>query len=502
MTRVRRRRGPILLNAALAVALVTGAGFGYAAVNDDGKSSGTPRVRTAAVARGTVLASVSASGTLVSPSDTGVSFGASGKVTAVNVKVGDQVKTGQVLARMDTAQADEDLAAAQSGVDVAQANLDKAEKGTPVSSGGQGGSGGSGGGSNGQQADVRPAAAGADETATEPAAGSSATPRPQTSGSGKQTPAPTVTVTITKTVAASPTPSPSTTVDAAQVAQAQNALVQAQNKLAQAQRAVDATVLKAPNDGVVASVAGKVGDTVGTSGGSGSGSTGGSSGGSGGNSGSSASSSTPSGFVVLTNPGGMQAAASFSEADAGKIKTGQAAVVTLNVDSTVKRNAKVVSINPLPDSGGSSGSVKYSARVALDGDLSTLRTGQTASIQVVVQEADNALYVPAGAVTGTGTTGTVQVDVAGNTERRQVELGVKGDQTTQILTGLNEGDLVVIGIQGTTGTGTGSTGQTGTGTTRGGLGGGGLGGGGGAGSLGIPSGAGGGGGAGFGGGGR
>lgn len=497
MTRVRRRRGPILLNAALAVALVTGAGFGYAAVNDDGKSSGTPRVRTAAVARGTVLASVSASGTLVSPSDTGVSFGASGKVTVVNVKVGDQVKAGQVLAQMDTAQADEDLAAAQSGVDVAQTNLDKAEKGTAVqSSGGQGSGGGSGGGSNSQQADVRPAAAGADRTATEPAAGSSATPRPETSGSGKQTPAPTVTVTITKTVAASPTPSPSTTVDAAQVAQAQNALVQAQNKLAQAQRALDATVLKAPNDGVVASVAGKVGDTVGTSGGSGSGSTGGGSGSGGsGNSGSSSSSGTPSGFVVLTNPGGMQAAASFSEADAGKIKAGQAAVVTLNVDSTIKRNAKVVSINPLPDSGGSSGSVKYSARVALDGDLSTLRTGQTASIQVVIQEADNALYVPSGAVTGTGTTGTVQVDVAGSTERRQVELGVKGDQTTQILTGLKEGDLVVIGIQGTTGTGTGSTGQTGTGTTRGGLGGGGGGGG----SLGIP---GGGGGAGFGGGGR
>lgn len=500
MTRVRRRRGPILLNAALAVALVTGAGFGYAAVNDDGKSSGTPRVRTAAVARGTVLASVSASGTLVSPSDTGVSFGASGKVTAVNVKVGDQVKAGQVLARMDTAQADEDLAAAQSGVQVAQANLDKAEKGTPVQSsggqGGNGGNGGSGGGSNGQQADVRPAAAGADRTATEPAAGSSATPRPQTSGSGTQTPAPTVTVTITKTVVASPTPSPSTTVDAAQVAQAQNALVQAQNKLAQAQRALDATVLKAPNDGVVASVAGKVGDTVGTSGGSGSGATGGSGGS--GNSGSTSGGSTPSGFVVLTNPGGMQAAASFSEADAGKIKAGQAAVVTLNVDSTVKRNAKVVSINPLPDSGGSSGSVKYSARVALDGDLSTLRTGQTASIQVVVQEADNALYVPAGAVTGTGATGTVQVDVAGRTERRQVELGVKGDQTTQILTGLDEGDLVVIGIQGTTGTGAGSTGQTGTGTTRGG-----FGGGGGAGSLGIPGGgSGGGGGTGFGGGGR
>ncbi|GAA4951440.1 hypothetical protein GCM10023205_10370 [Yinghuangia aomiensis] len=495
-----RRRGPILINAALAVALLTGAGFGYAAVNDSGKSSSTQRVRTSAVARGTVLASVSASGTLVSPSDTGVSFGASGKVTEVDVKVGDQVKTGQVLARMDATQADEDLAAAQSGVTVAQANLDKAEKGTAVQSSGGGGSGGGNSGNSGSaQADVRPAAAGADETASEPAAGSSATPRPETSG-GKQTSAPTVTVTITKTVAASPTPSPSTTVDAAQVAQAQNALVQAQNKLAQAQRAVDGTVLKAPNDGVVASVAGKVGDTVGSSGSSasGSGSTGGGTGGSG-NSGSSSSSSTPSGFVVLTNPGGMQATASFSEADAGKIKAGQAAVVTLNVDSSVKRNAKVVSINPLPDSGGSSGSVKYSARVALDGDLSTLRTGQTASIQVVIQQADNALYVPAGAVTGTGTTGTVQVDVAGRTERRQVELGVKGDQTTQIVSGLNEGDLVVTGIQGTTGTGTGATGQQGTGTTRGGAGGAaGFGGAGGAGGLTLP----GGGGAGFGGGGR
>ncbi|MFD0329693.1 hypothetical protein ACFQZC_19630 [Streptacidiphilus monticola] len=62
-----RRRRTVLLNCLLAAALATGAGVAYATVGESsasGKSAGT---RTATVQRGTVTATVSGSGSLVSP---------------------------------------------------------------------------------------------------------------------------------------------------------------------------------------------------------------------------------------------------------------------------------------------------------------------------------------------------------------------------------------------------------------------------------------------------
>ncbi|MYW03148.1 biotin/lipoyl-binding protein [Streptomyces sp. SID3343] len=480
MRRVRLRRKSVLINVALATAMLTGAGFAYAAVEGDDGGTPSTRVRTGKVTKGTVMATVSASGALSSPSDAGVSFAAAGKVTEVDVKVGDTVKAGQVLARIDPTQAQEALDAAKSGVVVAQANLTKAKQGTPVQ---QNGGGGGNGGSGNQGADVqntvlrgstspRPTP---DATATAPPSGSASPPVAE--------PRTTVTVIVTKTPTA--TPSPSTTVDAAAVTQAEAALVTANNKVVDAQRALDGCVLTAPSAGIVASVSGKVGDSVsaGSSGSSGSGGSGstsaGGAGGSGGQGASSGSSAAASGFVVLANPTGMQSKVSFSEADAAKVKAGQPATVTMNVDTATKLNGHVVSVNPLPDSGASAGSVKYGATIALDGDVSTLRTGQTANVSVVVAQADAALQVPSAAVTGTGSAATVRILVDGVEQRRTVGVGVVGDQTTQVVSGLTEGEEIVIGttaVAGSTGSGAtgGRAGQSTRGASAGVTGGGGL----------------------------
>jgi hypothetical protein len=151
----------------------------------------------------------------------------------------------------------------------------------------------------------------------------------------------------------------------------------------------------------------------------------------------------------------------------------------MNVDSATKLNGHVVSVNPLPDSGASAGSVKYGATIALDGDVSTLRTGQTANISVVVAQADAALQVPSTAVTGTGSTATVRALVDGVEQRRTVTVGVVGDQTTQIVSGLTEGEEIVVGttaVTGSTGTGTagGRSGSSTRGATAGTTGGGGI----------------------------
>ncbi|MEU3502336.1 biotin/lipoyl-binding protein, partial [Streptomyces hundungensis] len=378
-----RRRKAVLLNSVLGVAVLAGAGGAYAAVTSHDSAPARSGERTVAVTKGTVLATVSGSGALASPSDAGVNFSTGGRLTEVDVKPGDKVARGQILGRVDATAADETLAQDEASLTAAQANLTKVREGQPSSST----AAGSGSGS-----------------ATRGGAGSA------------------------------PVPAATPTVDPAQLAQAEAQLTQAQNAVDAARRAVEGTTLKAPVAGTVASVSAKVGDTVpGTGATSPSGGGGGSGGSNASNSASSSagsgSGSTLSGFVVLTDPTGMQVTANFSEADALKVKPGQAATVTLNAEPGTVLNAKVLAVSSLPvssgsGSGGSNGSgsaVQYAATLTLTSPTAQLRTGLSASIQVVTGEASGALSVPTAAVTGTGANRTVTVVKAdGSTVRTPV----------------------------------------------------------------------------------
>lgn len=411
-----RRRGAVLVNSALGVALVGAAALAYTTL-DSGTSTpaGKAQVRTATVAKGTVLATVSGTGTLTSPTDAAQDFTTGGKLTAVKVAVGDAVKKGQVLATVDTTAAQQQVDAAQAALTTANANLTKAQAGVtttttqqipgtaqPSSGGGSGGSGNAGSGG----------AAGGGERG----AGVSSTPAPQTT-----------TITTTK-------------VDEAAVAQAQQQVATAQTNLANARAALAGTTLTASVDGTVASITGKVGDTLG--GGTASGSSTGKS------SGTAATSATPSGFIVLTNPTGMQVSANFSELDSLKLKKGEAATVTLNAQSDTKLNATVLSVSSLPASSGGTGgatAVQYAATLQITGDTSKLRTGLSATVAVVTGEADNALSLPTAALAGTGAERTATVvHPDGATERVTVGVGVEGDTTVQVVSGLQEGDKVEL----------------------------------------------------------
>ncbi|MBM9509022.1 efflux RND transporter periplasmic adaptor subunit [Actinacidiphila acididurans] len=398
-----RRRRAVLINSVLGVVVLAGAGGAYAAVHNSGNSSSSAggTARTATVTRGTVLATVSGSGSLASPSDAGVNFTTGGTLTDVAVKAGDKVTKGQTLAKVDPTAAKETLSEDEASLTAAEANLTKVEEGELPASTGNSGSTGSGGRGG---------------------------------------------------VAATPTPTPTPTVDPAQLAQAQAQVTQAQDKVDADNRAVDGCVLKAPVSGTVASVSGAVGDTVSGTSGSGTGS--GGAGGSGGSSTSSSSGSTPTGFVVLTNPTGMQVTADFSESDALKVKPGQAATVSLNAEPGTTLNAKVLSVSSLPVSSGSSGggggsssgsAVQYAATLTITSSTADLRTGMSATIQVVTGEASGALSVPTAAVSGTGTNRTVQVvNSDGSTTRTNVTVGVEGDSADQITSGLTEGQKVQI----------------------------------------------------------
>jgi len=119
-----RRRRSLLINGLLVVVLLGAGVAGYLVFFGSSGNAQPTTARTAAAANRDVSEVVTASGTVQSSFSAAASFGASGTVTEIDVKVGDAVTKGQQLAKLDPTQA-------QLQVDIAQGNVDAAlAKGT------------------------------------------------------------------------------------------------------------------------------------------------------------------------------------------------------------------------------------------------------------------------------------------------------------------------------------------------------------------------------------
>jgi macrolide-specific efflux system membrane fusion protein len=126
-----RRSRPALAVQAILTALLLGAVllcYRTVAVADS-QTSGSA-ARTSVVTKGRVTATVTAPGTVQSGSMANLGFAAPGLVTDVNVKVGDKVKKDQVLAKVNSPQAQEQLSAAKSTLATAQKSLTKVKSST------------------------------------------------------------------------------------------------------------------------------------------------------------------------------------------------------------------------------------------------------------------------------------------------------------------------------------------------------------------------------------
>ena len=508
----------VWINTSLAVVVAAGGAGAWALLGSSSSDKTAANGRTIAVQRGNVTAQVSASGNVTLPTEQDLAFTASGTVTEVDVKPGDVVKAGQVLAKIDTTEANQQLTSAQAQLATAQAQLTKLQQGqTPqqaalsrqqLTNAADSLSSAKTSYSDAQNSisldESNLAAAvttaknnlAADEAAAAPDAAKIAqdtnavtqAENAQKNGSLKDTQSlhqaqnsltsaqnSYATAVDQQAVSAAPaTPD--------QIASANQSVLNAQNAVTTAQKDVAGTVITAPQAGTVLSVGGSVGDSV--SAGSASstsatsssgGSTGGSSGGSAsGSSGSSSSSTSSSGaksgssFVVLGNMSSLTVRAEFAETDAAKLKPGESAQVTINAIPGSALTATVQSVDPT--STVVSNVVEYGVTLQFTAgqqNLASLKPGQTASVSVTTDSVTNVLYVPSSSVTTLAGQSFVTI-VSGKTQTQTpVQIGVIGDTSTQITSGVSEGDEVLLSSRTTTGTGT---------TTRGGGFGGGAGG--------------------------
>jgi macrolide-specific efflux system membrane fusion protein len=442
----RLRPWHLYLLATLGVALLA------AALTQIGAPASSARTSTQIVSavKGVVQSTVTGSGNIQAGTSDDVNFQTSGTLSAVDVKVGQHVNKGQLLATLDPTNAQLALDQADSQLTAAQDELSSAESGSSTSTGST--SGGSGSSSSGA----------------------------------------------------------STTTSASSIATAQAAVDTAQANVNSAQSTLDNTRLRAPASGTVASVTGlSIGDSVsagstGATSGSSTGSTSGSSTGasstagslgssSSGSTSTSSSSTSSSPFVQVVNTSTMTMTVSFSESDVNKLKVGQAATVTPDALSGVQLGAHVTSISPVGTT--SNNVVSYQATLTLDQSDSSVKPGMSATASVITGRAQG-VNIPTAAVTGSGSLGTVTVVRNGKQTTQQVVVGLRGNSRAQIVSGLSAGEQIVIKTvlppvtPATTGTTLSSGTLGGTGARPGGFGGGGgaVGGGGRPGAGGAPAG--------------
>jgi len=104
------------------IILLAGGGIGVLVFKNQKKPV---QYTTVKVAKGNLTQTVSATGSVESATDINLNFKITGKLNYLGVKAGDLVKTGQILARLEAANASSQVANSQAAVAVAQANLDK-----------------------------------------------------------------------------------------------------------------------------------------------------------------------------------------------------------------------------------------------------------------------------------------------------------------------------------------------------------------------------------------
>ena len=146
--------------------------------------------------------------------------------------------------------------------------------------------------------------------------------------------------------------------------------------------------------------------------------------------------------MQIANLGKMEVDADFAEADATKLTTGMAARVTWNALTGATATGTVTSIDPTATT--SNNVVSYGVVVDLTTLPKGIRIGQSTNVVVTTASKPNVLAVPSTAVTGAGTNGIVTVYANGTTHRQPVGIGLVGDTLTEITSGLQAGDEVVL----------------------------------------------------------
>jgi multidrug efflux pump subunit AcrA (membrane-fusion protein) len=193
---------------------------------------------------------------------------------------------------------------------------------------------------------------------------------------------------------------------------------QAKASLNEAQVLLSYATIRAPVSGTIGSVSTQQGETV------------------------TASLNAPT-FITIIDLNRLEVDTYVDETDIGKVKVGQETTFTVASFPDKDFKGKVMAIYPkaiIQDN-----VVYYITIISTENPEGLLRPEMTATVNILLQKRENVLTVPNGAIRREGGKKVVFVFQNNQPIKREVKTGWKDSSYTEILSGLQEGERVIIG---------------------------------------------------------
>ena len=201
---------------------------------------------------------------------------------------------------------------------------------------------------------------------------------------------------------------------------AQQSLEQVQQSLEYAQKQLDEATITAPFDGVVAKIYSEEGDVI----------------------------PPPviasQVIIYLVDLATIELNVELDEVDTPGVKPGQRAIIDVDALPGVEFEGEVLTISPVAKEGA--GVILYEVKIGFNvPEGSELKVGMSAEADIVIAERNDVLLVPSRAITEDSEGNPiVKVVVNEQTEERPVVTGISDGFDTEIVSGLSEGEVVVV----------------------------------------------------------
>jgi HlyD family secretion protein len=431
--------------------VIGGSWFGYQRFAQ-AKEPEAPDWETVVVTRGTIISTVSATGNIEPASRVLLSFKSPGRVADVLAQEGQEVKAGDLLARLEAAELELALAQAETGVTISQAQLSRLENSRPSAS---------------DVAAAEAALASAQAAYQELLAGPGKDELDAARGTVErallvrdqaqaaydqvahlpnvgmlpqslQLQQATLDYSLAETNYRLAVKGPSEAQKSAaraQVAQAQASLDRLQQDPAaedvqiaraqvdqagvgveQARLALAGTELRSPFDGVISALNVQAGELT--------------------------SGALPA--VELADLSGFHITVNVDEIDVGAVAVGQEASITLDALADLELAGHVSSIAPTASL--ETGVISYRLRIDIDPSDAPLRSGMSATARIIAAQATDVLVLPNRLIRLDRSNGKAYVDrlEGGVPVRVEIIMGMRNEQQSEIVSGLQEGDEVVL----------------------------------------------------------
>jgi len=152
--------------------------------------------------------------------------------------------------------------------------------------------------------------------------------------------------------------------------------------------------------------------------------------------------------IVVADPEGFHIKLNVDELDIGQVEVGQTALITVDALNDAKLTGEVSRIAPVANTSAVGGAsiVTYEVIINLDPTDLPLRSGMTATVSIITDKAENVIVIPNRVMHLDENTKQPFVEKLVNDVPTRVDivLGLRNEQYSEVVDGLQEGDVLVI----------------------------------------------------------